>query len=331
MKRSIKIISTGIYLPKNKVSASEMDQKLNLQSGWVAEKTGVLNRHYADDSEKAPYMAAQALKEALNKANLKFSDLDLLLSGSGTMAQPIPCNAALIQEAMGELHCGIPSFDMNSTCLSFVTALDHISYAMQAGRYQRIAIVSSEIASIGLNFAEKESAALMGDGAVAIIIERDTSDQSQILSSGMNTYSSGAHYAEIRSGGTNLHPMRSDGVREEDLMFKMDGPKIFKQALKYLPEFFTGLLNQASIQREHLQLFIPHQASSMALKLIQNKLEITDQQYFMYLDRVGNTIGASIPMGIHFAIAENKIQRGDLVSLIGTSAGFSIGGMILRY
>jgi len=276
-------------------------------------------------------MAAQALTQALKKANLQFNDLDLLLSGSGTMSQPIPCNAALIQEAMGELHSGVPSFDMNSTCLSFVTALDHISYAMQAGRYQRIAIVSSEIASIGLNFAEKESAALMGDGAVAIILERDLNDQSHILSAGMNTYSSGAHYAEIRSGGTNMHPMRTPGVREEDLMFKMDGPKIFKQALKYLPEFFTGLLNQANVQRRDLKLFIPHQASSMALRLIQSKLDISDEQYFMYLDRVGNTIGASIPMGIHFAIEEGKIQRGDLLSLVGTSAGFSIGGMILRY
>ncbi|PIP88780.1 MAG: 3-oxoacyl-ACP synthase [Bdellovibrionales bacterium CG12_big_fil_rev_8_21_14_0_65_38_15] len=330
--RRIKIVSTAKYLPRNKVTAAEIDKKIGEKEGWVANKSGVLVRHFASEDETSPVMGAIALKEALNKAGLKLEDLDAIISTSGTQAQEIPCTASLIQEQMGGQNSGIPCFDINSTCLSFVTGLDTISYMIDSGRYKRVALVASEVASVGLNYNEKESSALMGDGAAAVIIERTPEgEQSSIIGARMETYSSGAHFAEIRGGGTNIHPIRGQNVKEEDFYFNMNGPAVFKQASKLMLPFCERLFSEMDLNLKDVDLVIPHQASKMALKLVQKRLELSDERFMTYVENHGNTIAASIPMGIHNAIESKRMKRGDKVLLLGTSAGFSIMGLALQY
>lgn len=323
--RKLRIKSTGAYFPKTIVTSKQLEEKMGIESGWIESKTGIISRRYVSGIENSPYMAARALEQALNKANIKFTDLDLLISASGTMAQPIPCNAALFQKAMGEENSGVPCFDYNSTCLSFVTALDQISYAMELNAYKRVAIVSSEVASIGLNYNEKESASIMGDGAAAIIIE--SCDRSGVIASKMNTYSSGASYTEIRSGGSKLHPR---DAKPEDLLFNMDGPKVFLQAARLLPNFYRELVNSAGIGLEEVDLIIPHQASKPSLDFFKQKLNIPSGHLFEYYREYGNIIAASIPIGIHLAIESGELKHGDHLCLLGTSAGFSIGGLIMK-
>ncbi len=330
--RRIKIVSTAKYLPRNKVTAAEIDKKIGEKEGWVANKSGVLVRHFASEDETSPVMGAIALKEALNKAGLKLEDLDAIISTSGTQAQEIPCTSSLIQEQMGGQNSGIPCFDINSTCLSFVTGLDTISYMIDSGRYKRVALVASEVASVGLNYNEKESSALMGDGAAAVIIERTPEgEESGIIGARMETYSSGAHFAEIRGGGTNKHPIRGQNVKEEDFYFNMNGPAVFKQASKLMLPFCERLFGEMELNLKDVDLVIPHQASKMALKLVQKRLELSDERFMTYVENHGNTIAASIPMGIHNAIEGKRIKRGDKVLLLGTSAGFSIMGLALQY
>lgn len=331
--RRVKIVSTAKYLPKQQVTAAEIDKRIGEKEGWVEKKSGVLVRHFADnESETSPKMGAIALQEALNKAGLKLSDLDAIISTSGTQAQEIPCTASLIQEQMGGQNSGIPCFDINSTCLSFVTGLDTISYMVDSGRFKRVALVASEIASVGLNYNEKESAALMGDGAAAVIIERTPEGEaSGILGARMETYSSGAHHAEIRGGGTIKHPIRGKSVKEDDFYFNMNGPAVFKQASKLMIPFCERLFGEMEAKLSDVNLVIPHQASKMALGLVQKRLELSDERFLKFVENHGNTIAASIPMGIHNAIEANRIKRGDKVLLLGTSAGFSIMGLVLQY
>lgn len=328
--RAIKIVSTAKYLPKKIVTASEMDKRLGVEAGWVEKKTGVLQRHFVKD-ETCVSMGAIVVREALKKANLSFDDIDLLLGANGTQAQAIPCTSALIQEALGAQNSGIPCFDINSTCLSFITAIDTISFAIEAGQYKRVAIVSSEVASVGINPNQKESAALFGDGAVCIIIEKDDSGKCGILASSMNTYSSGAHDAEIKAGGSLRHPVAHQDVTDEDFMFNMNGPKIFRQASKLVRPFFYDLIKKANIDKDEMKLFIPHQASMLSLAIAQKKMEIPDAKFFKFVHNHGNQIAASLPIGLHNAIEEKLINRGDIVVMMGTSAGFSIGAIVLRY
>ena len=328
--RSLKIISSAKYLPKRAVTSSEIDKLLNTEDGWAMKKSGVKVRHFVDD-ETSPEMGAIVVKETLEKAGLKFSDIDCMVSASGTQAQEIPCTSSLIQEQLGEIDSGIPCFDINSTCLSFLTALDMMSYAVSAGRFKRVVIVSTEVASVGLNFEEKESASLMGDGAAAIIIEEDSTNSSGVLFSKMETYSSGAHDAEIRGGGSMKHPFRGKDVKDEDFYFNMNGPRVFKLASKLMIPFCDRLFEGQDITLEDIDIVIPHQASKMAMGLVQKKLKIGDDKFFKFVEDHGNQIAASIPTGIHNALTEGRIKKGDKVLLLGTSAGFSIAGLVLRF
>lgn len=331
MERKVKIIGTGVYLPKQRVTSDEMDRKLGVPAGWSLKKSEVRVRYFVEN-ETAAEMGAFAAQAALQDAGLTFADIDCIVCASGTMQQPIPCTAALIQQAMGKGNSGVPSFDINSTCLSFLAALDVMSYLIAARRYQRILIVSTEVASVGLNWEHKESAVLFGDGAAAVIIGQAAAyEQSRIAASLIETYSTGASYSEIRGGGTGLHAKFYDDVRMSDYMFHMDGQPIYKMASKLLPDFLERLLGSGNTAMSQFPIIIPHQGSAMAMRLISRKLGIAPEQLMNITSDHGNTIAASIPMGLHEAIHQGRVQRGDRILLLGTSAGLSLGGLVLEY
>lgn len=251
---------------------------------------------------------------------------------SGTFEQPIPATATLIQREMGYGLSGVPSFDINSTCLSFVTGLDVISYMIAAGRYEKVLLVSTEIASKGLNWDHKESAALFGDGAAAVVVgSAEEGSNSKIVCSLMETYGEGAHLSEIRGGGTKMHASEFSEQTEKEFLFDMDGLGIYRLTSKLMPDFVDRLLKLAGIQMKDIQLVVPHQGSAMAVRLLSRKLGISKKQLMYITSDHGNTIAASIPMGLHEAIRQHRIKRGDRILLLGTSAGMSLGGIVLDY
>ncbi|MEK3721862.1 beta-ketoacyl-ACP synthase III [Paenibacillus sp. FSL H8-0034] len=329
--RKVKIVGSGIYLPKQLITSDDMDLKLQVPSGWVLRKSDVRTRHFIQD-ETAAEMGASAAYTALANAGLTFADIDCIVCTSGTMQQPIPCTAALIQKAMHQEHSGVPCFDINSTCLSFVTGLDTMSYLIDAGRYRRVLLIATEIASEGINWTDKESASLFGDGAAAVVIERSTgTDSSAILHAAMETYSSGAHLSEIKAGGSLQHAKQRTAANADNYLFQMNGQAIFRMASKLLPRFVEQLLNQAQLRMADISLVIPHQGSAMAMRLLRKRLDISEEKLLYITPTFGNTIAASIPIGLHEAIRLGKILRGDRIMLLGTSAGLSLGGIVLEF
>ncbi|WP_026559228.1 beta-ketoacyl-ACP synthase III [Bacillus sp. J37] len=329
MKRKVKILGTGSYVPKRVVNAQEIDGIIGKAEGWSERKSGVKQRYFVED-ETASYMGAEAAKSAIEDANISLSDLDCIISASGTNEQAIPCNASLIQKQLGLEGSGIPCFDFNSTCLSFVTALDIMSYAIDQKRFQHVLIVSSEISSVGLNWSQHESSILFGDGACAFILSH-SNETSGIITSKMETYSEGAELSEIRGGGTKIHPRNYSEQSANDFLFDMDGRAIFKLSYKKLPDFLEGLFQQTGLTIHDMQMVIPHQASKSAMKIIRKKLDVKEERFMSIIENYGNVIAASIPLAFHEAIKSGKLERGDKVLLLGTSAGLSIGGIILEY
>ncbi|QJD83002.1 beta-ketoacyl-ACP synthase III [Cohnella herbarum] len=330
--RKVKIVGTGKYLPGQPISDSEMDERLGVAPGWTRRMTDVSFRHFAGADDTASAMGAKAAFEALKAANLQFSDLDCLVSASGTKEQALPCSAVFIQRAMGMEQSGVPAFDIDSTCLSFLAALDAMSCMIATGRYKYVLIVSSEIASVGMDWRNKESAALFGDGAAAVVIgPSGDGDPSGIIGASLRTFGTGAPYSEIRAGGTKRHPRGPLPAQPEDYLFQMDGPAIFKMASRLLPAFTDELLKAAGTRMSDFKAVIPHQGSAMAVRLMRKKLDISEQQLVYITPDHGNTIAASIPMGLHETIRTSRIGRGDRVLLIGTAAGLTLGGLILDY
>ncbi len=327
--RRVKILSTGKYLPKQRTTDRDLELRLGLTPGWVEQKSGVLVRHFVED-ETASLMGAFAAKDALVAAGLSIDDIDCLICTSGIPEQSIPCTAALIQKQLGAIDSGMPAFDINSTCLSFITGFDTISYLIEAGRYRRVLVVATEVCT-GIDWRDRETCTLFGDGAAAaILVKAESGEGSHIITAGMKTYSKGAHLTECQGGGNKYHPREyTDNL--ESFLFKMDGRGIYRMASEVLPQFVDNLLQAAGLKIADLQMVIPHQASLMAMRLICKQLGIHPERFMTIIQNHGNTIAASVPMALHEAIHQNKIQRGDLIMLLGTSAGFSVGAIVLEY
>jgi 3-oxoacyl-[acyl-carrier-protein] synthase-3 len=330
-KKFVKILGSAKFLPSKQVSAAEIDEKLKARKGWTADRIGVMSRYFVEH-ETTVDMGAAAAKDALKAAKLSASDLKLILAASAIPQQPIPCNAALLQQALGLEDSGIPGFDINSTCLSFVTGLDMASYLVHEGRHSTALIVSSDISSLGLNWNDKESAPLFGDGAAAVVLgQTPKGEQSHIITTHMETYSSGADACMIQGGLSKFHASKHTAETAALYQFQMNGKKVFRKAFETMEGFLDRGLTPVKLNLSDFKVIIMHQASLPALTLMQKKLGIRPDQTFNVVQDYGNCIAASIPMCLHEAISTHRISRGDKVLLLGTSAGFSLGLVALEY
>ena len=332
LKNQIKIMGTGKYLPERVVLSSELDKRLNKKSGWVENKSGVYKRHFASAKETSSFMAAQAAERALLQANIKSGDLDCIVSACGVGEQAIPSTASLIQRQLGLERSGIAAFDVNSTCLSFLSALDVLSYMLNAGRYERALIVSSDIPSVGLDWSDMESCTIFGDGAAAVVISSEDVKENamSILASRIETYSEGSAYCQVRGAGTKIHPLHFKGDFAQYMLFEMDGKAVYKLIASLMSGFIKRLLDGVGLSLQDIDLVVPHQASLLAMHHLWKKLGIPKERTVDIFSTHGNQVAASIPTALHEAYEMGRIKRGDKVLLLGTSAGISLGGMVLE-
>ncbi len=325
---SVKIKGSGVYVPKNKMTSLKLDEVFNLKSGKIESITGVKYRFYAGDNENASDMAVQAINKSLLDASLAIDDIDCVICASGSMEQTIPYNAAIIHSKLKPSK-NIPCFDINMTCLSFVAAFEFAQAYISIGKYKRIIITSSEVASVGLNYEKIESSCIFGDGAAAFILESTTEHKS--FTSHFETHSKAIEHCQIPSGGTKLHPSRTPDAFVERAYFEMNGKAIFKAARQALPPFMKILESKAGFPLKDIDKIVPHQASQLALSHIQKLLGFSDDKFINIFSKLGNQVAASIPTALHYAIKNTNLKRGDKVLLLGTSAGMSVGGIVFDY
>lgn len=324
-----RIVACGQFLPSRVVTAEEVDARLSVAPGWTERHTGVSRRHYVS-TETSAQLGAAAVRDAMEPLGGAFTMPDLLLGASGTPQQPIPCNAALIATELG-WH-GIPCFDVNATCLSFVVALQVASSMIAAGHAQRVMIVCAEVASKGLNWNQHEAAGLIGDGAAAVLIERDDSGQSTLLDAKMETWPEGVALTEIRGGGSRMPAMEHrPGENTDDYLFHMDGPAVFRLAAEKMGPFVDEFVGANADRWNGIDWVIPHQASLPAIRHLRRRLGIPAAKLIETIQHQGNVIAASMPLALNEAIQSGRLQRGQTVLFLGTSAGFSLGGALLRY
>jgi len=327
---NIKINSLGAYIPENKVSSSELEKAHNLPAGWIEKHTGIKERPYYT-SESTVQAGAWAAADAIKNANINLEDIDCLISASAGKIQPIPCMASFYKRELGAKH-KMACFDVDSTCLSFVTALDNAACMINSGRYENVLIISSEQTSRFLNWEQKESAPLFGDLAVAAVISKSKEHEpSKILFYSFDTFPAGLEFATIKGGMLGLPVWKYCESNKEDYLFNMNGRRIYRVAAKVLPEMVNESLAATNIRMDEIKMVIPHQASMLSMKLMQSKLNIPEGKMMYIIRNYGNNVAASIPLALKIAVEEGRVQRGDKIMLLGTSAGLSVGVMILEY
>lgn len=329
LNKKIKIVSTGCYLPKA-ISSAQLERQHKLPEGWSEKYSGVKNRHHVTFESNA-YMGARAIESALENANLHLSEIDLIVSAGATFDYPLPNQSSVTKSELKDaLKHHIPTIDIDTTCLSFISSFEIVSKIMDKHQYINVVIVSSEIASNGLNPNNTETLTLFGDAAAAVILTHQEEGESYFVKGAMNTYSEGVFHTLIKGGGNKY--FFKDYPYDQDMhSFNMDGTKLLKLARKEMKVFLIDFFEDLDFSLADIDVIIPHQTSKIGHLLLKKIIGVDEDKVMTNLNDFGNCISASIPLLLHQSIKSEKIKRGDLCLMIGTSAGFSIGASVFRY
>jgi 3-oxoacyl-[acyl-carrier-protein] synthase-3 len=328
---ALEILGTGEYIPGRRIDSAVFDRHWGKPAGWTEDQTGVSSRAFTAPGEDAVSMGAAAAREALTEAGISAQSLDAVIAVGSVPAQAIPCTAAFIHRELGLGDSGIAAFDINATCLGFLVALDIVAQGFATGRYNRVLLVASEVASNGLNWEDPGTAALFGDGSGAVVLGAPRGSGAALRASRLQTFSVGVNHCQVRAFGSRISLREEPDAFRQGSYFEMNGRETYRLAASVLPEFLRGLFAQARIDVEDVSVWVAHQASGRALKHLQRHLRLPEERFASILQDHGNQIAASLPIALHHARRSGMVKSGDTMALIGTGAGLSVGGAVLRY
>ena len=325
-----RIAGVGHYVPPNVVTSEELEKKLDLPNGWVEMHCGVKERHFIGEGEIPSDLAIKSSRQALISAEINIDDIDLIIFTSTCRDRAIPSTAAIIQYKLGaKKH--IPTFDLNSVCISFLMGFDIARTYIENGVYKNVLVVSAELCSQVLNWKDRNSAILFGDASAAVILTTTLpSQKSDVVSSYFATDGSKKDDITIKGFGLEYPPHKT--INQPELnTFEMNGLNSFKNTIEVANLLFGTLLKESNFDKEGYQMVIPHQANLPGLRKFMRKVSIPLEKYYVNIDRYGNTASSSIPLALSEAVNKGITKRDDKIILAAVGAGFSWGGICLVY
>ncbi|MER9525574.1 3-oxoacyl-[acyl-carrier-protein] synthase III C-terminal domain-containing protein [Mesorhizobium sp. L2C067A000] len=311
------------------MTSRALDARLGFGDGHFEAATGIIER-YVCEAESQVDLACAAARLALADAELEAGSVDLVIGGCGVPYQPLPSTAPLVMQRLGLADGSAAAFDVNSTCLGFLTAFETASRLIEAGQCRTALVFSSEIASRALPWQDQpEIAALFGDGAAAAVLQQAPSE-GRVAANLMRTYPSAYAACSIGSGGTRFDFHREPEEFARHSLFHMEGKELFRVTSRHFNGFVAELLDRAGWRHDDVDLVVPHQASPFALAHMARQTGFAREKLVDIAARYGNQIAASIPFALDVARREQRIVPGAKVLFLGTSAGVSFGGMALE-
>lgn len=326
----IRIAGTGHALPQKVVPSTELDRQLGFAPGHLERLSGVANRHVCEAEDQID-LAVAASRKAIERAQVRVESIDFVLGACGIPYQPLPATAPLVMHRLGIPDGTAAAYDVNATCLSFLTALDLAAGKITAGQCRTALIFASEVASRALPWKDQpDVAALFGDGAAAAVLTPAPDGTSGIRASLLRTYPSAYEACEIGAGGTRFDFHREPEAFAAHALFRMDGRELFRITHRHFPRFVEQLLDAASWSENDVDLVVPHQASPLALEHMVEHTGMARSRVIDIAARLGNQIAASIPTALDIAWRDGRINPGTKLLMLGTSAGVSFGGMAIE-
>lgn len=324
-QRYARITGTGSMLPPHRVSNAELAAQLatrglETSDEWIVERTGIRARRFAEATVNASDLGVAAARHALEAAGRTAEDVDLIIVATSTPDMVFPSTATIIQRKLGVQGC--PAFDLQAVCSGFVYGLSVADAMIRAGTATCALVIGSEVFSRILDFNDRTTCVLFGDGAGAVVLEASAAPG--ILATKL--HADGQHMEILCTPGTV-----SGGQVLGDPLLKMDGQAVFKLAVKVLDEVAREVLEAAGRQAEDVDWLIPHQANIRIMQGTARKLKLPLERLIVTVDEHGNTSAASIPLALDHAVRSGKIQRGQTLMLEGVGGGFTWGAVLLDY
>lgn len=325
MTRYSRITGTGSYLPPRRLTNAELAADLatrgvETSDEWIVERTGIRARHFAEPNVTSSDLGVEAAKNALEAAGLHASDIDLIIVATSTPDMVFPSAACILQNKLGITGC--PAFDVQAVCSGFVYALTVADAMVRTGSANKALVIGAEVFSRILDFSDRTTCVLFGDGAGAVVLE--ASDTPGILASDL--HADGKHVGILCVPG-NV----SGGQILGDPLLKMDGQAVFKLAVGVLESAARATLAKANLTDADIDWLIPHQANLRIIEATAKRLDMPMERVIITVDKHGNTSAGSVPLALDEAVRSGKVQRGQLLLLEAFGGGFTWGSALIRY
>lgn len=319
-----RIAGTGSYLPARAMTNGELERLVDTSDQWIRERTGIIERHIADPSECCTDLAEQAARRAIEAAGLMPEDIDLVIVATSTPDQVFPSTACRLLERLG-IHGGPPAFDMAAACSGFVYGLDTATRFIATGGARRALVVGAEVFSRILDWTDRSTCVLFGDGAGAVVLEQ--SEQPGVLSSHLHADGRQEPLLNVPWGVGQGY----DALNGDTGTVSMRGNEVFRVAVRTLGALVDETLAANGLDRSDVDWLVPHQANIRIMTATARQLGLSVDRMVSTVERHGNTSAASIPLALDTAVRDGRIQRGDLLLLEAFGAGFTWGSALVRY
>ncbi|TDM09534.1 MAG: 3-oxoacyl-ACP synthase [Ideonella sp. MAG2] len=325
LPRYTRIAGTGSVLPPRRVTNADLvaqlaERQLESSHEWIVERTGIHARHFAAPEVSASDLGTEAAQRALEAAGVSPQDIDLIIVATSTPDMVFPSVACLIQQRLGIVGC--PAFDVQAVCAGFVYGLTVADAMIRAGSATKALVIGAEVFSRILDFNDRTTCVLFGDGAGAVVLE--ASDKPGLLATKLHA---DGRYADVLCTPGTV----SGGQVLGSPLLRMDGQAVFKLAVSVLEKVAREVLDAAGRTEEDIDWLIPHQANIRIMQGTARKLKVPPERVIVTVDQHGNTSAASIPLALDHAVRSGRIHRGDTVMLEGVGGGFTWGAVLLDY
>lgn len=314
-----RIIGTGSYLPRNVVTNADLEQRMDTSDEWIRSRTGIRQRYLAEEGETSSSLALEASRAAIASAGISAGDIDLIILATSTPDYIFPSTACLLQAKLGIGGC--PAFDVQAVCSGFVYALAAADLFIRSGQHRCALVVGAEVFSRILDWNDRGTCVLFGDGAGAVILRADK--KPGILASALHA---DGKYAGILSVPGNVCGGKVTG----DPFLRMDGPAVFKFAVRVLDEVARETLKKCELRVEDIDWLIPHQANLRILESTAKRLGLPPEKVIVTVDIHGNTSAASVPLALDVAVRDGRIRPGHKVMLQAVGGGFTWGAALVQ-
>jgi 3-oxoacyl-[acyl-carrier-protein] synthase III len=318
------VLGCGSYLPERVLTNAELAQKVDTSDEWIVQRTGIRERHIAADGEFTSHLAIKAAQAALAHAGIDAQSIDLIVLATSTPDNTFPATAVAVQNALGINHGA--AFDLQAVCSGFVFALANADNFLRTGAFKRALVIGAETFSRILDWSDRGTCVLFGDGAGAVVLEAQ--EQPGLASD------RGVLTTHLRSDGRHKGKLFVDGGPSSTQTvghLRMEGREVFKHAVGMITDVIVDAFNATGATAETIDWFVPHQANKRIIDASAHKLHIAPHKVVLTVDLHGNTSAASIPLALSVAVKDGRIKRGDLVLLEAMGGGFTWGSALLRW
>src|SRR5437773_5656709 len=325
MAKNAVITGWGFYAPSRVVTNFDLEKIVETSDEWITSRTGIKERRFVTDGETTSSMSVRAGRAALERAHLRPQDVQLIIVGTCSPDYLFPATACIVQSELGATHAG--AFDVEAACTSFVTALGVARGMISAGTVQNVLVIGAETLSRLLNFKDRTTCVLFGDGAGAVVVEASNASVG-VESVVLHSEGSKGDLLMVRAGASRV-PATKETVEQGQHFITMQGGEVFKLAVKSMADAAEEALREAGLGLDDIAIMIPHQANLRIIDGIAKRLHFPMEKVFVNIQRYGNTSAASIPIAIAEAAHQGRLRRGDKVLLVAFGGGFTWGSSVL--